>query len=307
MKLGIFSHIVLDSIKGTEGYETESLGGPSCYGTLIAKTFNLDVVLFTKIGHDLDTKKLDYLKQNSIYVRLDQIDDKKPTTRFKLVMNREGDRDLFLLSRCSPININLLDIEGLDGIVLSPVIDEIPNEIFQVLSKAKKDKFIMLDPQGFLRYWNNETLLITLKKQLDIDIKDVTAIKADESELSVLTNGITGIEGMKLAKRKYNLEFVVSTSNNQISLLHKKIVYTLDLKQRTNIDSTGLGDILTTGFTCAYLKEKDPLWALCFGVGSVIGALESKTKGLEKVPRKLNVIERNASYCYNTAKFKIIG
>ena len=58
MKIGIFSHIVLDSIRDTEGAETESLGGPSCYGNIIAKTFDFNVVLFTKIGLDLDNEKL---------------------------------------------------------------------------------------------------------------------------------------------------------------------------------------------------------------------------------------------------------
>ena len=307
MKIGIFSHIVLDSIRDTEGAETESLGGPSCYGNIIAKTFDFNVVLFTKIGLDIDNEKLAYLNQNSIHVKPDQIDDKNPTTRFRLIMHRDGCRDLFLLSKCSPIDLTFLDTDGLDGIVLSSVIDEVSNDIFQLLHQTKvKDIFTMLDPQGFLRYWNKDTSMISLKKQLDVDIKAITAIKADENELSVLTNGIIGIEGMKLLRKKYNLEFVVSTSNNQISLLHKKTVYTLDLKQRPSIDSTGLGDILTTGFTCSYLKEKDPLWGLCFGVGSVIGALDSKTRGLEKVPRKINIIERHASYCYNTVKFKII-
>jgi sugar/nucleoside kinase (ribokinase family) len=307
MKIGIFSHIVLDSIKDTEGIETESLGGPSCYGNAIAKTFSYDVMLFTKIGHDLDSEKLAYLNQNSIYVKPAQVDDKNPTTRFKLIMHRDGGRDLFLLSKCSPINTTILDTGGLDGIVLSPVIDEISREIFQILSQTKeKDRFIMLDPQGFLRRWNKDTSMVSLNGQLDADIKGITAIKADENELSVLTNGIIGIEGMKLLRKKYNLDFVVSTRNNQVSLLHKKTVYTLDLKQRPNIDSTGLGDILTTGFTCSYLKEKDPLWGLCFGVGSVIAALDSKTRGLEKVPRKMNLIERHASYCYNTVKFKIL-
>ena len=307
MKIGIFSHIVLDSIRDTEGVVTESLGGPSCYGTVIAKTFDFNVVLFTKIGLDLDNKKLAYLNQNSIHIKPDQIDGKNPTTRFRLIMHRDGGRDLFLLSKCSPINLSFLDTGGLDGIILSPVIDEISNDIFQILDQTKeKDRFIMLDPQGFLRYRDKDTSLISLKKHLDVDIKAITAIKADENELSVLTNGVIGIEGMKLLRKKYNLDFVVSTSDNQISLLHKKTVYTLDLKQRPNIDSTGLGDILTTGFTCSYLKEKDPLWGLCFGVGSVIGALDSKTRGLEKVPRKINIIERHASYCYNTVKFKII-
>ncbi len=179
-------------------------------------------------------------------------------------------------------------------------------EYFKYWPNQKKDGFIMLNPREFLRHWDNDTLMVTLKKQSDVDIKGITSIKADENDLSVLTNGIIGIKGMKLIKKKYNLDFVVSTSNNQISLLHKKTVYTLDLKRRPNVDSTGLGDILSTGFTCSYLKEKDPLWGLCFGVGSVIGALDSKTRGLEKVPNKINIIERHASYCYNTVKFKII-
>jgi hypothetical protein len=34
--------------------------------------------------------------------------------------------------------------------------------------------------------------------------------------------------------------------------------------------------------------------------------LDANKKGLEKVPRKINLIERNASYFYNTIKFKII-
>ena len=64
------------------------------------------------------------------------------------------------------------------------MIDEIPRKIFQNLAKTKKEKFIMLDPQGFLRNWNKETLLISYKEKLDLDFKGITAIKTDEEELS---------------------------------------------------------------------------------------------------------------------------
>ena len=306
MKVGIYSHIVLDSIKDTKGFETESLGGPSCYGSIVAKTMNFNVVLFTKMGQDYYGKKIDHLRKNGIDVNPSQVDNTNPTTKFRLILHHDGGRDVFLLSKCSPIDTTQIGTNDLDGIVLSPVFDEIANDVFQILRNTKKDKFTMLDPQGFLRNWNRQTHQITLKKQLDVDITGITAIKADECELSILTNGITGIEGMKQLKKTYKTDFIVSTSSNQVSLLHKKTIYTLDLMQRPNIDSTGLGDILTAGFTCSYLKENDPLWGLCFGVGSVIGALESKTKGLEKVPRKTNLIEKHASYCYNTVKFKII-
>lgn len=305
MKVGIASHIVIDSIIDSEGTTIESLGGPACYASVIAKTFKLDVVLFTKVGNDISDKET-FLKENGISIKKDQIDDKNPTTRFQLYLDKDGGRKLFLLSKCSPIDISYQDADNLDGLILSPVMDEIPNDVFQNFDTTKKEKFIMLDPQGFLRFCNDETRSISHKKHLDLDFRGVTAIKTDEEELSALTKGITSVEGMKLLKKKYCLEFVISTGHNQVLFLNKNILYSLSFNQVSGQDSTGLGDILTSGFSCSYLKEKDPLWAFCFGAGSVIASLNSKKRGLEKAPRKMNLIERNASYFYNTIKFRIL-
>ena len=305
MKIGIASHIVIDSITDSEGTKTESLGGPACYGSVIAKTFNLDVALFTKVGNDISDKSK-FLEENDIFIKNDQIDEKNPTTRFQLFLSKDGGRKLFLLSKCSPIDIPYKDADSVDGIILSPVMYEISTDIFHNFDKKKKEKFIMLDPQGFLRFCNDETSLISYKSHLDLDFKGITAIKADEEELSALTKGVTSVEGMKLLKKKFSLEFVISTGNNQVLFLNKNILYSLSFNQIPSPDSTGLGDILTSGFSCSYLKEKDPLWAFCFGAGSVIASLNSKKRGLEKVPRKMSLIERNASYFYNTIKFKIL-
>jgi sugar/nucleoside kinase (ribokinase family) len=305
MKVGIASHIVIDSIIDSEGTTIESLGGPACYASVIAKTFKLDVVLFTKVGNDISDKET-FLKENGISIKKDQIDDKNPTTRFQLYLDKDGGRKLFLLSKCSPIDISHQDVDNLDGVILSPVMDEIPNDVFQNFDTTKKEKFIMLDPQGFLRFCNDETRSISHKKHLDLDFRGVTAIKTDEEELSALTKGITSVEGMKLLKKKYCLEFVISTGHNQVLFLNKNILYSLSFNKISGQDSTGLGDILTSGFSCSYLKEKDPLWAFCFGAGSVIASLNSKKRGLEKAPRKMNLIERNASYFYNTIKFRIL-
>jgi sugar/nucleoside kinase (ribokinase family) len=306
MKIGIASHIVKDSITDSEGNKIESLGGPACYASTIAKTFKINSHLFTKAGNDI-YNNLEVLKKNNIHLENDQIDKNNQTTQFQLVLNKEGGRrNLFLLTKCSPIKIDLQILNNLDGIILSPVIDEIPMEIFDDITKTNKNKFIMLDPQGFLRIWNKETLLISYKQKIELDLKGITAIKTDEQELAALTGGVTSLEGMKLLKNKYLLEFVILTTGNHISLLNKNILYSLSFKKISSPDTTGLGDILTSGFSCAYLKEKDPLWALCFGVGSIIASLSSNKKGLEKVPQKMNLIERNASYFYNLVKFKII-
>ena len=164
----------------------------------------------------------------------------------------------------------------------------------------------MIDPQGFLRYKNNEGLVLN-RKSIDLDLKGVTAIKADEEELSALTGGTSSVEGMTKLRDKFDLEFVISTGINSIFFLHKNIVYTIKFRRIDSPDHTGLGDILATGFTCALLKERDPLWAICFGAGSVISSLESKKRGIHKVPQRMNNIERFASYFYNTIKFKVIN
>ncbi|KAF6242664.1 ribokinase, partial [Nitrosopumilus sp. b1] len=52
-------------------------------------------------------------------------------------------------------------------------------------------------------------------------------------------------------------------------------------------------------------KEKDFLWAFCFAGGSAQAALDTKEIGLLKVPER-GAIETNASYFYNTIKFRQI-
>ena len=61
MKIGIASHVVFDIMQDIEGKITESLGGPVCYGSIIAKTFNFDTLLFTKAGYDIG-EKLEIIK-----------------------------------------------------------------------------------------------------------------------------------------------------------------------------------------------------------------------------------------------------
>ena len=52
---------------------TESLGGHICHGSIIAKTFNFDIILYTKAGYDI-FEKLEILKYNNINLKNDQID-----------------------------------------------------------------------------------------------------------------------------------------------------------------------------------------------------------------------------------------
>ncbi len=84
--------------------------------------------------------------------------------------------------------------------------------------------------------------------------------------------------------------------------MHRNILYRIKIGTIQTPDSTGAGDILLASFTCSLLREKDPLWAVCFGAGAVRAALETKQIGLAKIPL-MSKIEQNASYFYNTISF----
>jgi fructose-1-phosphate kinase PfkB-like protein len=75
------------------------------------------------------------------------------------------------------------------------------------------------------------------------------------------------------------------------------------LQEIDTVDSTGLGDILSASFSCAYIKENDPIWAICFGVGAVKNALETKQVGIAKIP-SIREMEETATYLYNTIGFQ---
>jgi sugar/nucleoside kinase (ribokinase family) len=191
---------------------------------------------------------------------------------------------------------------NVDCWLASPVADEIPSEVLAAIKQDGGSKnFCMLDPQGYMRSIDGNGL-VTMKDRLDIDLSGIRAIKVDEDEMRALAGGIDGLEGMKVLQSR-GIEFVVATVHREIHLLHEKTHYWAKMKEMDAPDSTGTGDILSAAFCCSFVKEKDPLWALCFGAGAVRATLESGQSGLDKVP-SIGKIEENASYFYNTIGFK---
>jgi sugar/nucleoside kinase (ribokinase family) len=303
MNIAVASHIVLDTIQDMQGRITESLGGPACYCSITARKFNLKVKLATKVGKDFSQDYRLMLRNNGIDIE-DSLFTDNPTTRFRIILKKDS-RDLFLVSKCSPITIE--DIQGIQTNcwIVSPIMDEVP---FAVLHEIVKDKdnleLVMLDPQGYIRTLDPDGR-ISFLNDLKLDISGISAIKVDPEELYALTGGRKGIEGMQFLHIRKGIKFVISTEYRIIHLLYDKMYYSIKLPDVATPHSTGVGDILTSAFCCAYLKENDPLWAICFGAGAVQAALETNLLGLEKVPPK-SKIEQNASYYYNTISFQEI-
>lgn len=300
MRIGIAAHIVLDTIKGAAGGVTESVGGPPCYCGITSRRFGFDVSLATRVGRDFPKEMHELLYNSNIVIEDRQIAG-APTTRFSLIL--EGDsRKLVLNSRCDRLATEDIQEMKVDCWLASPVIDEIPNDVLSAIKQNRgKKNFVMLDPQGYLRTVETNGQ-IKMKDRLDLDLSGITAIKVDSQEMSALTGGLQGMEGMQSLQAK-GIEFIVCTEHRIIHLLYEKVHYWINMPNIESPDSTGVGDILCAAFCCAYLKEKDPLWAICFGAGAVRAALETKEMGLAKIPQ-MSKIEHSASYFYNTVGFQ---
>lgn len=303
MKVAILSNLVVDEIVSRDMKSSQSLGGPAAYCGITASKFGFDTTLFTHFGKDLDSKYLEYLKNQGICFNVTNSLD-LPTTRF-ILRNFEKDRELILESKCSALDIEEIKSAKSDCWIISPVFDEVSLDILQYLASAReKNQFILLDPQGYTRSVDSAGR-ISIRSNIDIPIDNVNAIKLNSKEISCFTNGLQGIDGMKKIHTKYKIDYVLYTEDQIIHLLERDRRYWLKLPKIDTPDSTGLGDIIASSFACTIVKEKDSVWAFCFAAGALTAALQTKEVGIKKIPSR-TAIEENASYYYNIMNFEIL-
>jgi sugar/nucleoside kinase (ribokinase family) len=278
------------------------LGGPAAYCGLTARKFGFDTTLFTHFGKDLDSKYLEYLKKHGIIFN-SSTHSELPTTRFVL-RNFEDDRELTLNSNCSAIDIEEIKNVKSDCWIISPVFEEVSVELLRYLATTSEKGFVMLDPQGYTRTVDSARK-ISLRKKFDVPLNDLNGIKLDSHEISCLTNGLSGKEGLRKVRSKYGIDYIIYTQDQKIHLLQDERLYWLNLPKIVSPDSTGLGDIITASFACTIVKEKEAIWALCFAAGALTSALQTREIGIEKIPSK-SAIEENAAYYYNIMNYDTI-
>jgi sugar/nucleoside kinase (ribokinase family) len=300
MKLTIVSNIVKDKIILENNQITYSLGGPPCYCGLIAKQFGAKVRLVTKFGQDLSDKELLFFKNSNFEVNNNSL-SQSPTTKFILKINGLN-RELYLLDKCDPILIPDIEQINTDGWIISPVFDEVPYFVLEYLINNRNNDFLMLDPQGYTRTIDTNSKVIRYKSLDPIFFKNIDAIKLDPQELFCFSGG-NDINALRKLKLNNTIKFALYSENKRIHMLNQDKHYWLEINKVNTSDSTGAGDILASAFTCAFIKERDPLWAFSFGVGAVMASLKTKKNGIEKIPQ-IKFIEENASYNYNLIKYE---
>ena len=273
MKLAIYSHCALDTIT-IDGNSYEQIGGAASYCGIMARELKFDVELFTKYGPDFPKQ---YLVENKI--NLINSESNKNTTKFSISISG-SDRTLKLENECDPIDYSDVDA---NGHIVSPIFHEISEDVFEKIKS--NSNFLFVDPQGFLRQKDSDNNIIL--KNTNLDLSGVNAIKINPEEGKNIVDGTP--DEMMLALQKKGIEHVLLTDKTNVSLLVKNRIYSLKLPNKTVHDTTGIGDIFCSAFTCTMLKEKDFLWALCFAAGSAQAALESNNVGLQKIPKKVKL------------------
>jgi len=301
MDITIVSNLVMDTILGQDGVATESIGGPPCYAGLTATNLGFATNIVTRFGKNLKDEYVSFLKRRGIMLSPSGISNLS-TTKFR-IQTLERSRMLTLESNCD--KIRLADVEHIktDGWLISPVFDEVPETVLDYIkNNPGKRNFVMLDPQGYTRMVDASGVIV-IKNEANLNLKDINAIKLDTAELGSLTGGIFGRSGIKKIHAHYGIGFVIHTEEGSIHVSDANTHYWLNLPDVKIPDSTGIGDIISSAFSCTFMREKDVVWAFCFAVGAAAAALDSKCRGVEKIPRRSKV-EENASYYYNTLKYE---
>jgi len=291
----------MDTILGEDGIATESIGGPPCYAGFTATNLGFTINSVTRFGKDLKEEYTYILNKRGITLGPSGMSI-LPTTKF-LIQTLGRSRMLSLESNCD--KIRLTDVEHIktDGWLVSPVLDEVPEAVLEYIrNNPGKKNFVMLDPQGFTRIVDPFGMIV-VKNETHLNLKNISAIKLDTAELGSMTGGLFGLSGIKKIHTHYGVKFVIHTEDGIIHVSDANTHFWLNLPHVKIPDSTGLGDIISSAFSCTFMRENDVVWAFCFAVGAAAAAIDSKCRGVEKIPRRSKV-EENASYYYNTLKYE---
>ena len=248
MHLTIVSNIVKDKIVLENHQITYSLGGPPCYCGLIGKQFGAKVRLVTKFGKDFSKEDLQFFSNYGF-----EIDDSSvsqlPTTKFMLKIY-DSNRELYLLDKCDNILVSDLEAIKTDCWIISPILDEVPYSVLKYLIGRKNNDFVMLDPQGYTRKVDNNNKIL-INESLDPSIfYNIDAVKLDPKELYCFS-GRDDIHSLQKLKIKNNINYALFAENKRIHMLNKDKHYWLDIRKVATSDTTGAGDILASGISCA--------------------------------------------------------
>ena len=286
MKILVAGFLTIDTIQ-IPVRQITSVGGPPAYAGLICSRFGHDVTPLTKVGNDFPDEQALWLARNGVAISPTDRSLSKPTTRFAIT-NSRGERTLKLVSRCEDLASSQIP-QGVrfNAALVSPIAGEVSVPLLEEVT-ARSD-FTFLDPQGFVRKFDDEGRMeigaLTDRRILST----VDAVKMDRAEAEALTGRREPKAALQSIASLGVRKAIVTQGSEASFVLDGARIYEVDVPSVKVVDSTGAGDILGGAIVSWYVKTRDFLRSACFGIAA--SSLSLHMIALAKVDLPMSVDE----------------
>lgn len=266
-----------------------TLGGSPTYTSVSARKLDSEVSVISKVGSDFPHQYIHWLMENKVDLSGLKRVDNALTTSFVLTYEGTG-RRLQLRSRAPSITAE--DIPSnlrSKAIHLAPIAGELS---YETVRKARSITDVLsLDPQGFVRGFDEEGNVSPKKMRDPRILREVDILKSSEDEAKLAVNA-SNLRSAVQRLSEYGIMTIIITRGTKGSLLfHKGDSWEIPACEPNVImDPTGAGDAFIGGFLSEYIRGRDPIW--CASVGSASASFVIEGLGPSRFGDKGEVYER---------------
>ncbi|OYT31789.1 MAG: hypothetical protein B6U94_01820 [Thermofilum sp. ex4484_79] len=281
-------HIVMDTVEW-KGKIKENIGGTVVYGALVASKLGVKPYIVSKVGKDFPTEYLDFLKNNGVLIDNIKFIEGKPTTRFKLIYDRQGNRKLKLISKCEDINLEDIPCDKNSIYILGPVIGEVPIKAFDLLRDTSS--YIASDIQGFIRKNSEKGIYLEPSDSALRVIRYSSVVHLEYEEAKVITRE-QKIERIlqKILEIEHKVILLTMGEKGAYIINENEVYFVPAIKPEKVVDLTGTGDVFTTTFAIEYFKQGKVIEAAALSAAAASYLVEEP--GISGIREKEHLFKR---------------
>jgi len=268
-------HFAVDFIKTRKGSQPQpTLGGPPTFVSLAARKMGVKVSVISKVGDDFPNEYCEWLINEGVDLSMLRRIKNASTTRYMLIYDDKGERQLILKSRAPPIEPEEIpEALSAEVIHISPIAGEVSYEVTKRLQQHTS--LLSLDPQGFLRRFNEDGRVYLGNLVNPEILSKIDVFKASNREIEMVTGESELTQAIKhVHERGVNIVIVTRGEQSAILSLGRKIYRIPTVKPKVIVDTTGAGDVFIGAFLSEYIRGEDPIWCSCVGSASASCVIE---------------------------------
>ena len=243
-------HITLDEVI-TPHSSLSMAGGTSFYFSNAICNMDASYILVTSLA-EKEKRFVESLREKGIKVIVSY---RSKTVYFKNIYSHNLDRrEQKVLQTGDPFSFDQIEKIEADIFHLGPLLaGDIPLELIKALSKKGK---VSLDVQGYLRKVENQNVIAIDWKKKKEGLQYVDILKANETEMEMLTGTRDNREGARLLSDWGAKEVVITLGSKGSVIYMDQTFYTIPAYvPAREADTTGCGDTYMAGYLYQRIKH----------------------------------------------------